>query len=192
MGSRELISLKPQRKANTMQHDNKPIDAESLKCDGPSRMESANFIPQIYRQSGMPITNLRVNGEEGKSYSEGLWDVAATLPNGKEMKFEVEQKDDDFWSPFPFRYPTMNSPDRKRNSNADFLLLYNSSYNRAWLTSKKTAVSYPSIMKKCKNYSKPEPFLDVPIEKGKFFKKVNGVWQEDKLANEMVKPTVQG
>ncbi len=165
-------------------HNNKPYDKSKANCDINAKNEAVNFfihlLPHTFRQ-------FRTNPYEGTTYEEGLWDLEIFLLTGKKIKVELEQKDESFWEPAPFKYWAVDIPARKKKSSADCFLMFSSKYDRAWLVSREKFDAGKDTEKPCKNFGAVEPFVSIPRKEGTFFSKVNGVWKRE----EYIEPVVE-
>jgi len=108
------------------------------------------------------------------------YDLKFTNSDGKELSFENETRK--VFDTIKNVYKTIHIPIRKKNTQADFYIVWNPSMTEMILIDRETIARHSSapVEVECKeghvNFEYKEEFIDVPKSEATFYKEVEGKW----------------
>ena len=169
-----------------MRPNDKPFSKEEYnKFDGPAK----EVVIEWMRQLG--FKDIAINEDEAKRKFAKIWDVCGyTVPNGKQIRIETEVKADwgtvwtaDRWKnrKYPFPWPTMDFPYRRRNKTLEHCthhIVVGGDFRRFFIVPRNVVLESPVEEKWCRNRGGSEPFyrVNLPATNSAWFENENGIW----------------
>jgi hypothetical protein len=175
--------------------NDKPFSQEAFhEFDTPGKNAAASWLKQMGCQS---ITE---NDDSANNF-QNIFDLEASRKNGEKLVFEVEVKKE--WGTewqenhdnpkygwasreYPFPWPTMDFPYRKRESKrrakVTHHIIVGGDYNRLFIVPRDVVLQSPVEDKYVRNRKTNEPFFKVglPCAKGAWYELRDGKWEKVK------------